>query len=277
MLTAADDGLHERPAGAPETWQENCFLLARDDELDVCIYLHVERLHDRVELKAALDVGGETTWAEAKDEWWYDVVVPFEHVRWGWRGAGVALDLDLRAHLAPVDHADALAMLGLAGAERDHYEVVGRCEGRVAAGDASLDVAGLFVRDHTWGAREYHRFGASWWWPTCFDGGDAYAGGVAVQLDDRTVGYGIVADEDGIAAGIDVRLEVEGTAAAGGYSGTTIRYTPGDRAPVTLASTTQRHLCTTFPGFGVERQWNDAYSTCAWDGRVGFGSRELGC
>jgi hypothetical protein len=277
MLTTADDSVHERPSGAPVTWQENCFLLARDDERDVCIYLHVERMADGVEVKGAIDVGGATTWHDAADDWWYEVEVPFERSRWSWRGGPLALDLRLSSHLPAVDHADVLDTLGLPGAERDHYEAVGRFEGTLGVDGDDVAVAGLFVRDHTWGAREYQRFGASWWWPTCFDGGDAYAGGVAIELGDRTVGYGLVADADGVAAATDVAVAVAGAASPGGYEATTITYSPEGRAPVVLTSATRRHLCTTFPGFGPDRQWNDAYSACTWGDRTGFGSRELGC
>jgi hypothetical protein len=277
VLTPADDEPHERPAGAPSTWQENCFLLARDDERDACVYLHVERHREVVEVKAAIDVAGSTTWHESTDDWWYEVEAPYERTRCRWRGGGLALDLELRAHLPAVDHHEVLQALGLAGAERDHYEVAGRCAGRIEVDGAELAIDGLFVRDHTWGVREYHQFGASWWWPTCFDGGDAYAGGVAVDLGDRVVGYGLVADADGLAAATDVSVEVAGAAEPGGYTGTTIRYTPEGRGPVELTSTTRRHLTTTFPGFGVDRRWNEAYSTCRWDERHGFGTRELGC
>ena len=154
---------------------------------------------------------------------------------------------------------------------------MGRCTGTVSVDGDEVGFDGLFVRDHTWGVREYHRFGASWWWPTCFDGGDAYASGVAVDLGDRTVGYGLVADEDGVAAASEVAVEVEGEAAPGRYTATTIRYEPAGREPVVLRSTSVRHLCTTFPGFGPDRRWNDAYSECTWGRRGGFGSRELGC
>lgn len=277
MLTPADDGVHARPDGAPEAWQENCFLLARDEARDVCVYLHVERLVDRVEVKAAVDVGGRTTWHDAHDDWWYEVDAPFERTRWCWRGGPLALDLEVAAHLPPVDHAAVLATLGLPGAERDHYEAVGRATGRVSVDGDEVTLDALFVRDHTWGVREYQRFGPSWWWPTCFDGGDAYAGGVAVQLGDRTVGYGLVADADGVAAAAEVAVEVEGHAEPFGYTGTTVRFAPEGRPPVVVTSTTRRHLCTTFPGFGPDRRWNDAYSVCRWGDRTGFGSRELGC
>jgi hypothetical protein len=276
VLSPSDDGVHERPPGAPDTWQENCFVLARDDEHDLCIYLHVERLADRVEVKAAVDAGGLTTWHDAHDDWWYEPDAPFESLRIAWKGGPIALDLSLSSHLPPIDHADVLAALGLPGAERDHYESVGVLSGTVAIDGGTLPVNGTFVRDHTWGVREYQRFGASWWWPTCFDGGDAYAGGVAVDLGGRTVGYGLVADADGVSAAADVFVDVTGDASPGGYDGTVIRFTPEGRSPVELSSRTLRHLCTTFPAFGPDRRWNDAYSHCTWGRRTGFGTRELG-
>ena len=186
MLSPSDDGVHLRPADAPDTWQENCFLLARDEAQDVCVYLHVERLAHGVEVKAAVDLAGSSTWHDAAADWWYDVDAPFERSRWSWTGGPLALDLRLSSHLAAIDHAAALDTLGLPGAERDHYEAVGRFEGTVGLDGATLEVPGLFVRDHTWGAREYHRFGRSWWWPTCFDGGDAYAGAWPSSVGDRT-------------------------------------------------------------------------------------------
>ena len=276
MLSPADDGVHERPADAPDAWQENCFVLARDDEHDLCIYLHVERLADRVEVKAAVDAAGVTTWHDAHDDWWYEPDSPFESLRIAWKGGPIALDLSLRSHLAPIDHAHVLAALGLPGAERDHYESVGVLSGSVSIDGDEVPVHGTFVRDHTWGVREYQRFGASWWWPTCLDGGDAYAGGVAVELGDRTVGYGLVADADGVSAATDVSVSVMGDASPGGYQGTVIRFTPEGRAPVDLTSRTLHHLCTTFPAFGPERRWNEAYSHCTWGDRSGFGTRELG-
>jgi hypothetical protein len=276
VLTAADDGVHARPPGAPAAWQENCFVLARDDDRDVSLYVHVERLFDRVEVKAAVDVGGETTWCDTNDDWWYDIAAPFEQQRVAWRGGPLSLDVSLSSHLPAIDHADVLAGLGLPGAERDHYEAVGRFDGVVGIEGDEVRVRGLFVRDHTWGVREYQHFGASWWWPTCFDGGDAYLGGVAVDLDGRILGYGLVADGDGVAAATDVSIEVDGSASPGGYAGTTVRFTPAGREPVVSSSSTVHHLCTTFPGFGPDRRWNEAYSECRWGDRVGFGTRELG-
>lgn len=277
MLTPDDDRTHRRPEDASDTWQENCFLLARDEASDLCAYLHVERMAHGVEVKAAVDVAGTTTWHDGHGDWWYEVDTPFDAVRWRWAGGPLAIDLRLRSVLGAIDHAAALDELGLPGAERDHYEVAGTCEGTVTVDGTSRPFSGLYVRDHTWGAREYHRFGDSWWWPTCFDGGAAYASGVAIDLDGRTVGYGIVADADGVASCAEVAVEVTGPAEPGGYTATTITYAPAGRAPVVLTSETRHHLCTTFPGFGADRRWNDAYSLCRWGDRTGFGTRELGC
>ena len=68
----------------------------------------------------------DPVWFDGHDDVWPDVVTPFEHLKVGWRGGSLALDLDLHHQLAPIDHAAALDTLGLPGAERDHYEAVGR-------------------------------------------------------------------------------------------------------------------------------------------------------
>lgn len=277
MLTGSDESVHPRPADAPPTWQENCFVLGHDQEGDTSVYVHVERMHDRVEVKAAVGYDDEVVWFEAHDDWWPDVETPFESLRLRWAGGPLAFDLRLSSHLPPADHAAALERLGLPGAERDHYEAVGRFEGAVSVHGSRRTTNGLFVRDHTWGNREYHQFGASWWFPTCFDGGDAYVGGVAVDLGGRSVGYGIVADDAGLAVGTDVAISVSGSSEPFGYEATSISFTPEGREPVVTTSTTNRHLCTTFPAFGADRRWNEAYSVCRWEGRVGFGTRELGC
>ncbi|MBA2281971.1 MAG: hypothetical protein H0W25_12180 [Acidimicrobiia bacterium] len=276
MLSASDEGLHARPPGG-EAWQENCFLLGRDAGRDVSVYVHVERMADGVEVKAAVDVGGSTTWQMTGDDWWPDVEVAYERLAVSWTGGDLRIDLTLESHLAPADHGAALAALQLPGTERDHYEVVGRMLGTVAIDGDEVHLDGLFVRDHTWGVRQYQQFGNSWWWPTCFDGGDAYLGGVAVDVGGQTLGYGIVVDGDGQAAGTDVAIDVDGEARPGAYTGTTVRFTPAGREPVVCVGVVDHHLCTTFPAFGPDRRWNEGFSSCRWGDRIGFGTRELGC
>jgi predicted secreted hydrolase len=276
MLRPTDELVHARPPGALDTWQENCFVMGYDELSDLSVYFHVERLVDRVEIKAAAGRGDAITWAHANDDAWTDVVVPFEHLRLNWAGDQVGFDLELRSEIPAIDHAQALVKMALPGAERDHYEAVGRLIGRVEIEGCSVDFDGLFWRDHTWGAREYAKFGASWWWPTCLDGGHAYAGGVAVDLGDRVLGYGLVADCDGVSGASDVRVEVKGDRSPGNYTAVNVEYEPAGRDPVRLAYTPRHHLCTTFPSFNVERQWNDAYSLCTWGDRRGYGSIELG-
>ncbi len=275
-ITAADESLHARPHGAPVTWQENCFVMGYDAERDLCAYFHVERLADRVDIKAAVEKDGAVQWADSHDDVWPEVIVPYEHLRLEWAGKGLGFDLALRSELPAIDHAAALEAMGLPGSERDHYEAVGRLSGTLSVEGASTPFDGVFWRDHTWGAREYAQFGASWWWPTAIDGGRAYVGGVAVELGDRVLGYGLVADEDGVGVASDVSVEVEGEAEVGRYTAVNLSYTPHDREPVRLRYVPRHHLCAAFPGFGVDRRWNDAYSRVTWGARIGYGSIELG-
>jgi len=275
-LTAADESLHARPVNAPDTWQENCFVMGYDAERDLCVYFHVERLTRGVEVKAAIAQDGKIRWADAHDDAWLDIRVPYEHLRLDWKGEGLGFDLDLHAELPAIDHGAALDQMGLPGAERDHYEAVGRLSGTLAVDGATTPFDGVFWRDHTWGAREYVKFGASWWWPTALDGGRAYASGVAVEFGDQVLGYGLVADEDGVGVASEVSVQVQGETRVGAYTGVEVSYIPHGREPVTLKYTPKHHLCTTFPGFGVDREWNDAFSSCTWGGRSGYGSIELG-
>jgi predicted secreted hydrolase len=275
-LSATDESVHLRPRDAPDTWQENCFVMGYDESRDLSVYFHVERLADRFEIKAAAGRGDAITWAHSNDDAWPEVVVPFEHLRLEWASEQVGFELELRSEIPAIDHAEALMKMGLPGAERDHYEAVGRLLGRIEIDGGSVDFDGLFWRDHTWGAREYAQFGASWWWPTCLDGGRAYVSGVAVDVGDRVLGYGLVADENGVAGATEVRVEVQGQRSPGEYTGVTVEYEPAGRDPVRLVYTPRHHLCTTFPSFNVDRQWNDAFSLCTWGDRQGYGSIELG-
>lgn len=275
-LTAADESLHARPAGAPSTWQENCFVMGYDEERDLCVYLHVEHHQDRVDVKAAVAKDGDVRWVDTHDDVWPDVITPYEHLRIDWSGEGLGLDLELHSDLPAIDHGAALDAMGLPGAERDHYEAVGRLSGTVSVDGGQTPFNGVFWRDHTWGAREYAKFGASWWWPTAIDGGHAYVSGVAVELGDQIVGYGLVADEDGLGIAAAVAVDVEGDTQVGRYTAVNVSYEPEGREPVHLRYETKHHLCTTFPGFNVDRQWNDAFSSVTWGSRSGYGSMELG-
>jgi predicted secreted hydrolase len=275
-LTAADESLHPRPSNAPETWQENCFIMGYDEVRDLCVYLHVEHHRDRVDVKAAVAKDGDARWVDADDDVWPDVVTPYEHLRVDWSGGGLSLDLELRSELPPIDHGAALDAMGLPGAERDHYEAVGRLTGTVSVDGAATLFDGVFWRDHTWGAREYANFGTSWWWPTALDGGRAYVSGVAVELGDRVVGYGLVADDDGLGIAAQVSVDVEGESEPGKYTAVSVSYEPEGRDPVHLRYVPKHHLCTTYPGFNVDRRWNDAFSSVTWGSRAGFGSMELG-
>ena len=275
-LTAADESLHARPADAPSTWQENCFVMGYDEARDLCVYFHVERHSDRVDVKAAVARDGDVRWVDTHDDVWPDVVIPYEHLRLDWAGEGLGIDLELRSELSAIDHGAALDAMGLPGAERDHYEAVGLLSGTVSVEGGSTPFDGVFWRDHTWGAREYANFGASWWWPTAIDGGRVYVSGVAVELGDRIVGYGLVADEDGVGVAAEVSVDVEGEPQVGKYTAVNVSYEPQGREPVELRYDVKHHLCTTFPGFNVDRKWNDAYSSVRWGAHSGYGSMELG-
>ena len=154
VLSPADDGLHERPTDAPDSWQENCFLLARDDERDLCAYLHVERLHDHVEVKAAVDVAGTTTWHDTHDDWWYEVAVPFER-------SAVALGRRRRRPRPRSSPPTCRPSTTLRSSPPSAWPAPsatttrpsGAARGTVTVDGDDVGFDGLFVRDHTWGMR----------------------------------------------------------------------------------------------------------------------------
>ncbi|KUH87738.1 MULTISPECIES: hypothetical protein [unclassified Mycobacterium] len=275
-LSAEAESVHLRPDGAPDNWQENCTLMGYDADRDVSIYFHVARLIDRVEIKAAAGRGDAINWVDSNDDVWPEIVTPYEHLRLDWSGQQIGFNLELRSEIAAIDHAAAMISLGLPGVEHDHYEAVGRLIGSVHIDGGLVDFDGVFWRDHTWGAREYDLFGTSWWWPTCIDNGGAYAGGVAVEVGDSVLGYGLVADEHGVSAAGKVDVNVKGgQVSPGSYTAVSVEYEPEGREPVRLDYATRHHLCSTFPSFNADRQWNDAYSLCKWGDRQGYGSIEL--
>jgi hypothetical protein len=83
-----------------------------------------------------------------------DLLTECAHLRLDWTGNGLGFDLELRSELPAIHHGAALDRMGLPGAERDHYEAVGRLSGMLAVDAARTQFDGVFWRDHTWGVRE---------------------------------------------------------------------------------------------------------------------------
>ena len=305
MLNPADELPHPAPDPIPERWQENYFVLAHDRSRDAAFVLHLERFPDRgiVETKVTVVLGDRLvsatthaplTEAPGTDATQIHVVEPFHRWRvthdgtgtlgrgpFGFVGEGfgpdaaVGFEVELDSPLGAIDHAEVLSALSFPGTERDHYEACGTWHGTLRAGDERIEAEGLFVRDHTWGERQYARLSSAWWFPSCFDDGGTYLGGVVVRSESRTGGYAILADRGGVEATMDVELTATGVLAPQGYPTTTLVATFPERGVVTVDSTTRVHLPHHFPGFAPGYYTNDALSSLAWDDRSGFGPREL--
>ncbi len=305
MLTDQDEHPHQPPAPLPERWQENYFVLGLDEEANAGFTVHLERFPDRglVETKVnvALDgdivsltssrplgpnIGGGDTRVE--------IIEPFH--RWhlhhdgeghggrgplGFVGHGngpaiaLGVDVTLDSPLGGIDHSDVLRGLSLPGTERDHYEACGTWQGRLCVGEREIEGRGLFVRDHTWGQRQYAQFSSAWWFPSCFDDGACYVGGGLVHYGERSGGYAIIADADGIDASTDVDVRADGVLEPAGYPSTVVTARFPDRGDVVVTSESRLHLPHYFPGFADRYYCNDALSTVTWGDRRGFGPREL--
>jgi hypothetical protein len=308
VLTPADEHPHPTPTPFPAGWQENYFVLAWDDAQRVGFAVHLERFPDRGTVEVKVDVfagddvvsgSGHFTLQPGIDAGPVAVSVDEPYRRWRLRlaarggagrghlgfvgqpplaldgeGAELAVDVVLESPLGAVDHGEVLKRLALPGTERDHYETSGTWTGSVVVGDRRLVGRGAFVRDHTWGVRGYTAFDAAWWYPSVFDAGEAYIGGALVGYGDRWGGYAIVADRAGVDATTDVRLTADGALAPAGYTGTRMVARFAERE-VTVTSTTRAHMPHLFPGFADRYYTNDAFSALEWDGRPGFGIREL--
>jgi len=304
-LTDDDEFPHTLPGAVPDGWQENYFVLGWDDDRRAGFYLHIERLaaEETVEVKAAvLTPNTIASFAHVHDlaprlsvpGLTIDVPEPFRRWRVGLHGVGargrapggfvavddegdtpIGLDLTLASGLPPVDWRAALAGLPVPGTEKDHYEVPGTWSGELAAGEDRIEASGLFLRDHTWGVRDYSTFPSAWWVPTCFEDGSLYVTGVSVQYEGRWRGVGIVADDTGTRIAPGFELEAAGHLAPEGYHATVVEMQPDGGDRIRMESTTRVHVPVHFPRFAHARFCNEAFSRVQWNGREGFGIREL--
>ena len=305
MLTPEDELPHQPPEPLPERWQENYFVLAYDEAHNAGFTVHLERFPDQEVIEAKVDVAVDDRVVSVTSshpmvahvgagETRVEIVEPFRrwrlrHTGQGHDGRGplgfvghgtgpllpFGIDVTLDSPLGGIDHGDILRRLSMPGTERDHYEACGTWQGRLLVGEREIDGYGLFVRDHTWGQRQYAQLSSAWWYPSCFDDGACYVGGAVVHYEERSGGYAIVADADGIDASTDVELRAEGTLTPAGYPSTVLTARFPERGEVVVTSESRLHLPHYFPGFADRYYCNDALSTLTWGDRRGFGPREL--
>ena len=294
MLTPEDERPHA--AGPAPGWQENCFLMGWDDAAGAGFYLHVERLPEQghQEVKAIVVTADELVTARAEVELGdtfagVEVDAPYRALRLSFSGTGrtrpgrtvfvdespggdvaVGFDVELEAASAPVDWSALLSRMAVEGTERNHYEQGLRWSGRLHAGGRTIDAAGLAVRDHTWGARQYDGFDYAWWTPTAFDDG-SFVTGVSLKLGDAWVGGSFAADGEDVRVFPVHAVEPDGAPEPAAYD--RARITAGDR---NLDAVVRTHVPVRYPGFGLPFVSSEAFSVVTDDaGRTGFGTVEI--
>lgn len=182
-LTEADEYLHAPPEDGPAgaLWSDNFWFSVVDPEADVfgINHLHaslshgylrasafyvIDGLHQQWASKQRLyGVGGAPFDALGDGRLTYQVVKPFEHVRWEFDGPKFGFDLDFRARFKPFDYDDCLGGNPLAAFEAygGHFEQAYACSGELEAYGGPRKgerrpVGGWSHRDHSWTYRFTH-------------------------------------------------------------------------------------------------------------------------
>jgi hypothetical protein len=300
-LGPADEGLHD-PDPEPR-WQENYFVIGWDEDRAAGLYLHLQRIPARgvVEVKAAVTIAGEVVServTHAADDCFalprlrIAVPEPFRH--WaitydghgraggpdGWLATGggdisFGFDMELHSTLAPTDWSVAAARLGSPEILTAHYEVAATWRGELRAGGRVTDAAGLLVRDHSWGPRDFSKFDLAWWTPMVFDGATAFVTGTAVLRKGTWTGFALVDEGDGARVVPEHWVVVHGFPEVGGYSGATILSPGPDGPPDRFEFEARTHFPARYPDFGADHVMNDAVGAARWGRRRGFGVLEL--
>jgi hypothetical protein len=314
MVTEIDERLHTPGTVMPERWQENMMAYGWDAEQAVGFWWHVQRIpHTRfTEVKAAVfgiaeGVSGREVVPMPESVMFEGLVFaePFKRVRLTYHGQGVAhtddLHLPCLSTSGTVPYGMDIALHGLAGpidwhepltamsaVENDHYEMAGTWEGTLHFGGREIRASGLFLRDHTWGLRNYTPdrkehvehghggFDTAWFTPLVLDGGRTFINGLQVRAADgreqRFCTY-TEGEHTRLYDHFDVAV-TDGSVQAGRYS--RVRITGGDaEVPIDCRLEVIRHLPMYLPDHGGPFVQSDAYAEVTWGSRTGWGSAQL--
>jgi hypothetical protein len=306
-----DEGLHRPPVAAPERWQENLFFVCWDTGSASGLLVHVQRVPDagmqeaRVVVSVEGRVGSATFTAPFRPdglvpEFAATPVEPFRRWRLELDGKGaegpgprgffataaagdtvLSADLTLASTLPVADFAAGLAAVvdglradraGPQMGDQQHYEQGGAWRGRLRLGDRERDVAGLFVRDHSWGVRHEHQGFRAFWTASCLDGGRLFCNAIGLPGRYGVLGVGMVVDESGVTMTDQVAATFEPTAGIRSYERATVDF--GAPLSRTLTAETQLHVPITLPFSGPKRYDNNALSRVRLGVSEGFGVME---
>jgi hypothetical protein len=315
MVNEIDESLHVPGAVMPERWQENMMAYGWDTDHGVGFWWHVQRIpHTRfTELKGAVfasthGVSGREVVPMPESTMCEGLVFdqPFKRVRLSYHGKGVAhswdkhlpclsengtapygMDLVLHGLAGPIDWHEPLTRM--AAVENDHYEMAGTWEGTLHYGGRTIQASGMFLRDHTWGLRNYtperstdeaeHGHGGfdiAWFTPMVLDEGHTFVNGILVRANDgRQQAFCTLTEGEHTTVYDRFAVEVtNGTEEVARYEAT--RITGGD-AETDIDCTLEviRHLPMYLPDHGGPFVQSDAFGTVKWGSRTGWGSAQL--
>lgn len=192
-----------------------------------------------------------------------------------------AIDITLESDLPPADFNAALGAWADELAERggqhnsaqQHYEQGGRWHGTLRIGSRAVHANGLYVRDHSWGARVESNFDSGvFWTASSLDEGRIFCNAIGFPSATGTLGTGIVVTTDGVFSTRHVGASF--TPEPGLTSYDTSQVTYGFATPVVLEGRTKVHVPKYLPGSGDRRYDNNAISQVRIGDAVGMGCLE---
>ena len=191
------------------------------------------------------------------------------------------IDITLESDLQPADFNQALTSWSSELSERggqhnssqQHYEQGGRWHGTLRVGDRTVQTNGLFVRDHSWGARVESNFDSGvFWTASALDDGRIFCNAIGFPSPRGTIGTGILVDARGAFMTRDVAGSFAPMPGLRSYDTSTIRY--GFDEPVVLEGRTKVHVPKYLPGSGERRYDNNAISYVGIGDLTGMGCLE---
>jgi hypothetical protein len=308
-LTDRDESTHV--PGSDPTWQENCYFLGMTGDETAGFLLHLARVPAKNyrELKVAafdrthgvVSVMQSLTDLDAFSGpgWSLDMVKPFDE----WRislsldatagrnreglvaessggDSHLGIDVTINSPIPPIDfHA---AMEGKGVGDTDHYESAGSWTGQLTFGDIAVEQAGLFIRDHTWGPRDYGnlppdlRFDEAWWTPMYIPEREIFWN-VTMQRRLSTgewSGWGLVSDSNGTRAVSGPEVSAEPAAGIGTYERIISQFTDVNLGSSRHAATVRQHMGMRFSTAQEGRYLNEAFLSVEDAAGTGFGLAE---
>lgn len=298
-----DDDERDHSPGPEPNWQENYFFLGFDEANQAAFYLHSARLPGRrtVEIKALAALGEHIVSVRRSDPAAANLAVPgleaevtkpFQRWHLGYSGTGTeavagtpgwladgpgdvpfGFSLDLESPVAPLDWAPVSVALGVPDILSRHYEAAGHWSGEVRIGGDRAPASGLFIRDHSWGPRDFALFDLAYWAPMYFPDTGAFFSATTILRNGRWTGF-LLHDAGGhTEVALDPWMRIDGFPEPGGYDSAAI-LSPGS-GDSCFEFRRLLHVPCRYPEMGDGHVLDDMLSSVTWGDQQGFGVFEL--